>query len=190
MSKIFLTDIDEVLLDWFHGFAAFVGRNYPQYELDITQYSLGLPSNAGKQLVDEYNVSPEFANIPALRDAAEYVKKIKELGYTFVGITTCLGTKDTEVMRIKNLVDVFGLDTFSDLHCLHIGTSKLPALQKYEPTFWVDDKMKHCESAVKAGHKAFQMLHPYNEKDERPDYVTPVKSWKEIYEYILSSSSN
>ena len=187
MSKYFLTDCDEVLLNWFAGLTDYLNKYYPGTKLDISQYSLGLPKEFSEKVVDEFNTSVEFESIPPLRDAVEYAKKITDLGYKFVAITTCLGDDNTRRMRENNLYDIFGKDAFHEVHCLKIGTSKLHTLQQYEPTFWVDDKLKHCESGVKAGHKSFQMIHEYNENDKRPPYIPAVKTWKEIYEYILSN---
>lgn len=189
MPKLFLTDCDEVLLDWFTGLREYMDIHYPGTPLDISRYSLGLPKEFSEKVVDEYNASPYFENIPHLRDSIEYVKRIKDLDYKFVAITTCLGNEDTRRMREQNLVDLFGRDTFHEVHCLKIGTSKLHTLQKYEPTYWIDDKLKHCESGVKAGHTSFQMIHEYNQADARPDSVIPVRTWQDIYEYILNDRS-
>lgn len=189
MDKIFLTDADGVLLDWSQGIIKYIQNNYPHINLDFSDYGFGIDRKSLDKIVDEFNVSSDFANLKALNDAVEYVHTIADLGYKFVVITTCLATEQsvgTEYMRVKNLETVFGSGIFSDVYCLPIGTSKMLTLQKYKPTFWVDDKLKHSIDGAKAGHESFQMVHAYNEKDIRPDNIIAVRSWKEIHEYIIS----
>lgn len=187
MTKLFLTDCDGAILDFHKSFEEFVHVHYPELVLDITDYSLGLTSTQMNKIVNEFNTDFSFSKMQALGDSLEYIEKLKdELGYKFVAITTCLGTELTRSFRELNLHKLFGYDTFEEIICLPIGTSKLEALKRFEPTFYVDDKLKHCISAIKAGHTSFKMLHPYNIDNTRPDVIVPVHNWKTIYEYVIS----
>ena len=185
--KLIISDCDGVILDFHKAFEQFVSRYYPDITLDNTDYALGLTAQEMYNIVNEFNTDFSFSRLEALGDSLEYVAKLQEeFDYKFVAITTCLGTERTKVMRELNLRTLFGYSTFEEIICLPIGTSKFGALQKFEPTYYCDDKLKHCESAVKAGHTAFKMLHSYNIENERPDTIVPVHDWKTIYEYVKS----
>lgn len=189
MKQIFLADCDDVLLNWSVAFCEFMEINHPEYKIDRSTYSLGLDLKTRTKFIELFNQSPEFAKIQPYPQAIEYVKKIQQLGFKFVVISTCLGSNYTRIMREQNLEKVFGKDVFKAIHCLPLYTSKKSTLAKYKPTYWVDDKLSHCIDGSLVGHTVFEMIQSHSPKEERPKSVTSVKSWQEIYEKILANST-
>jgi hypothetical protein len=190
MKKVFLTDCDDVLFDWTSAYIDFMEKHYPAYTIDRTKYSLGLNPEEHKRFVDVFNQSPEFGKLKPFADSVEYVKKISDLGFRFVAITTCMGTNYTRIMRQQNIEEVFGKGTFKTVHCLPLYSSKLETLKEYKPTFWVDDKLSHATDGMLAGHKSFEMLQKHSPAGERPAAISSVKSWQEIYNQLLASINN
>lgn len=186
MKSLFLTDCDDVLLDWTLAFSKYMEKHHPEYGVDKTAYSLGLSQEDQKKFVVEFNQSPEFALMEPFRDSVEFVHKIHDLGYNFVVISTCMGSNYTRIMREQNLIKVFGKGIFKTIHCLPLYTSKKTTLAKYKPTFWVDDKLSHCIDASVLGHTSFEMLTPVASKEIRPTNISSVQKWREIYENILA----
>lgn len=192
MKKYFLTDIDNCTLDWSGAMLDYLRDDHSYLDLDPSKYSFGLSDIHMDQLWRQFNKEDRFERLKPLRDAAEYLPKIADLGYTFIGITSCLPDATPETYaklfpaRMKNLQTYFG-DIFEYCVCLQVHDSKKPFLEKYSPTFWVDDKLKHVEDGAKVGHQSFLMAHDYNVALYYNDF-TRVDNWKEIYETVLQQS--
>ena len=182
-----MTDVDEVLLGWREGISAYVKKNYPEIEIDEMKYDQNIPSDRFYDLINEFNDHDSFSYLEPTRNSEKYVPHIKKLGYKFVAVTTCLGTEKTRKLRENNLKRVFGADTFFSIICLPVGSSKEPALKSFAPTIYIDDKRKHCESSIRAGHTTCQMTYHYD-KDAAHEKIIPVDDWSEIYTLVKSLS--
>lgn len=188
--SIFLTDIDNVCLDWTTAFQEFVLNKHPDLKLVNDSWTFGLSREDVDVYIKEFNdaeISDDFGNIPVYKDALEYMTKLHNLGFEFVGITTCLGTDNTVRLRQENLEHVFGKDMFKKVHCLTLHSSKLEVMEQYKPTYWIDDKVSHSNDGLKAGHVSFNMLTPYNTTDVREDGVITVSTWREVFEYVVKN---
>lgn len=188
--SIFLTDIDNVCLDWTTAFQEFVYKRHPNLKLAHDSWTFGLTYEDVDVFIKEFNdatVSDDFGNIPEYRDAVEYITKLHNLGFEFVGITTCLGTENTVRLRQENLERVFGKDIFKKVHCLPLHSSKLEVMKQYKPTYWIDDKVTHSADGLKAGHISFNMHTPYNANETREAGVIVVSSWREVFEYVVKN---
>lgn len=181
-SKLFLTDVDNCLLDWSKTFGEFIQQTEPGVELDLLKYDFGIGKKHALALSDKFNKSPHFENIVPYQHALKYVPKIVDLGFKFVAVTSCLGNELTYRMREKNLLNVFG-DVFEDVICIPMHANKKPELEKFDPTYWADDKLGNCIVGWECGHKSFLIDQKYNEDDSHHGVIR-VKSWREIYQLV------
>ena len=185
---IILTDADGVLCDYTTGYLDFVKEINPDIKTNAASWDFGIDPKLAYKYIQEFNRTPQFGKLESHADSQEYVEKLKEKGFKFVAVTTCLGNESTEAMRKHNLNSLFGSDTFHDVICLPIGSSKLGALETYKDSYYIDDKLRHSIDGIKAGHKSFFMIHDYNKndiKEAESQGIIPVKLWKEIYLEIL-----
>ena len=182
-TKTILTDVDGVLLDYSRGFIDFLNIRHPEVNLELDVWNFGLEREEVFEYLGEFNDHDDFAALPAYGDSIQFVHKLQDLGYRFIAISTCGTENCTKQNRAQNLVREFGGDVFDEIICLPLGGSKLKALSKFDPSYWIDDKLEHCVSGVMAGHTVFQMMHKYN-AGENAEGATPVESWVEIYREI------
>lgn len=197
MSKLILTDVDEVLLEWGPAFEKWVvGTERFDVQTDVAlrdAYNiedwLGIPHSTTRELIAEFNLLPDhFTHLTPYADALVYVPQLKQLGYDFVAISACAADDDTQRMRRANLHAHFP-DVFDTIHCVGLGASKMRILERYRPTWWVDDKPSHCEDGALLGHKSFMITRSYNTR-VNPKGVRRVASWQEIYSCIVDDNCN
>lgn len=181
--KIFLSDVDDCMLDWTSGFAEFMQIVHPTVNVKSCDYSLGMSREVADSYALQYNNSEYFARMKPFAEAEKYVPLIAALGYKFVVVTSCLGSDQTAIMREENLLNVFG-DIFDQVICIPLHTNKQPVLEKFNPTFWVDDKLENCAGGAFVGHTSLLMNTGHNQSDELPEQIKRVYSWKEIYQLV------
>lgn len=192
MSKLILTDVDEVLLEWGPAFERWVvgtnrfninGEVHLRDAYNIEEW-LGIPHSTTRALIAEFNSLPEqFSNLQPYADATRWVPELKRKGYDFVAITACADDSWTHDTRRANLEQHFPA-IFDTIHCVGLGKSKVKFLERYKPTWWVDDKPSHCEDGTKLGHKSFMITRSYNVNDNRVG-VKRVAGWDDIYRCIV-----
>jgi FMN phosphatase YigB (HAD superfamily) len=192
MPKVILTDCDEVLFDWATPFEEWVRQTYPEHrdaagclqDFWHVEAWLGCELEASREMIRIFNSDPQywtcFAPLPGV---VENVHKLYSEDYRFVAITACATDRDTWDGRWKNLNDVFGYGVFDTLHCVGLAEPKKEHLARYQPTYWVEDKMKHASAGADVGHTSFLINYKHNEK-YRDDRVQRVDSWDEIYQHI------
>ena len=197
MNKIILTDVDEVLLKWGYHFEQWYrntcgnfGRTEPASELknaENVEEWLNCDLETTRKLVKQFNQCKDnFPFLTPYDDALEYVNKLhKDYGYTFVAITACDTDRWTHDVRFNNLEKYFP-GVFDTVHCTGLSSSKVDYLQRYHPTYWVEDKTRHAEDGGNLGHQSFLITRTYNEKDELT-ISKRVKSWKEIFNCITNN---
>jgi 5'(3')-deoxyribonucleotidase len=192
MTKVILTDCDEVLFDWASPFEAWVRETYPEHRDalgNLTDYWhveawLGTTLEESREMIRIFNGDPKYWNhFKPLPGVVENVLKLHDEGFKFVAITACAEDRQTWEGRWQNLNDVFGFGVFDALHCVGLASSKAGHLARYKPTFWVEDKMKHASAGADHGHKSFLINYKHNEQYS-DDRVTRVDDWHEIYEKI------
>ena len=190
-NKVILTDCDGVCLDWEFGFHTWMGtKGYTPEKQNLysvaTQY--GLHQEDAKVLVEQFNSSASMGFLPPLRDAQYYMKLIaEELGYRFVAVTSLSADESAQKLRTCNLNKLFGDGTFVEFHYLDCGADKdeilLELANKYEGSYWVEDKYKNAEVGRDLGYETFLMEHGHS-LDYWGKNITVVKNWKEIYEHV------
>jgi FMN phosphatase YigB (HAD superfamily) len=189
-NKIILTDVDSCLLDWFAGFDNWmisqgyvVNRNSHMYSLE-DRYDRGLTKDNINSLIQEFNESTMFGELPPMLDSVENVRKLVADGFRFIAVTS-MGVDDVAVARrYKNLRNVFG-DIFDEIHCIPLNTSKHATLQQWEGSglFWIEDKLENALCGSELGLKAILLSQPYN-KNHGYSQLYTVDDWAEIYNII------
>jgi hypothetical protein len=194
MSKVILTDCDEVLFDWATPFAEWIRETYPEYrdtpgELQDHWHIeawLGCSLEESRDMVRIFNGNPEFwTSFKPLPGVVENVHKFYQDGYSFVAITACATDRETYLGRWKNLEEVFGYGVFDTLHCVGLSESKRPYLARYHPTIWVEDKARHAIDGAEVGHQSFLINYQHNIRDgHNIPGVTRVDDWHDIYAHV------
>lgn len=199
MTKLILTDVDDVVLNW--------GMHFEQWYIKIAkQFNGFIPnqklSDAGiynieewlncsldntRKLVEQFNQCKDhFPFLTPYKDAETYIKRLHAEGYSFVAVTACSRDDWTYDARRENLNRYFP-GIFDTIHCVGLSQSKVSILDRYKPTWWIDDKTRHAEDGGRLGHKAFCMNHSYNSKDELK-YSKRVNDWADIYNCIIDEN--
>lgn len=192
MTKVVITDIDEVVFNWQGPFEKWIlreGKYTPTQPLcnfwDIERW-LEIPYDEGRHLIEEFNHLEEFwPNFEPLSEVRKNILALEDLGYKFVAVTACSEDEWTHVNRWHNLKRCFGT-AFDTLHCVGLSASKKEMLERYKPTYWVEDKLRHAIDGADLGHTSFIVDYPWN-RYANDDRITRVKNWNDIFEIITSS---
>lgn len=190
MNKKILTDVDGVLLDYTSSFEEWIeNEKYPAFVFEDSLHDficieewLDISLAEALELINEFNESSYFSNIPAFEDAEKYVNKLKEDGYDFVAITACSSDENSLLARKRNLEKYFP-GVFSEIiHTgLHSKQGKKPYLEQFEDCIWVEDTYKYALSGHEVGHKVYLMAGNRN-LGVVPEFgITGVNSWEQIY---------
>jgi hypothetical protein len=132
-----------------------------------------------------FNESAAIGFLPALRDAAHYIKRLhEEHGYVFHCITSLSNDKSAQKLRVMNVHKIFGELTFEKFVFLDTGADKDEALEKYKNSglYWIEDKPQNADLGHKLGLKSLLVSHPHNEHHECA--YPMVKNWRQIYKII------
>lgn len=193
MKKIILTDADGVLVNWISAFEAFmVSKGHPRIPGTDDLYNLSLKhanvtSKRVHELITEFNESELIENLDAFADSVEYVRKLADLGFRFIVVTSISDHPAAKVYRTKNLTTLFG-DVFDEINCITMGASKSAILTNWsdEGYFWIEDHMLQAEAGHEAGLKTVLISHPYNShyKTDLFPTVSNDTPWKEIYDMV------
>lgn len=182
---VILSDVDEVLLRWHPAFKAFCKshHNIDYPENDDRRIDEVLGWDLAFRLIDEFNNDPKhFANLHAYSDALMVLPKLHKEGFKIVAITACGVDDHTYAMRKTNLNAVFG-NIFEEILTVNYMDSKSAHLNKYEPTWWVDDSWKHIEAGLEANHSCIHLARVHD-RDKHHPKVHEAKDWYDVYKII------
>ena len=200
-SRIILTDVDGVLLEWEHHFTKWLqlrsyfdkngNRNYPYKLLDAKHddYDMskrfGISKETISQEIREFNRSAWMGTQRPMLESQTWVKLLHAEGWTFVPITSQTSDIPGQALRKKRLGELFGEHVFSNYHILGTGADKDSALAEFHDTglYWVEDKPKNALAGLKYGLKPILINHPYNKDFNHPDIIR-VNNWKQIHEIL------
>jgi hypothetical protein len=184
--KLFLTDVDGVLLNWHSAFCAFIfAKGYKTRSPEPLVWSLEEWIDAPKEvvlaLVKEFNSSHLFEKIEPYQDALAVLPLLAKEGYEFVAITSCSSDEKIVSLRKKNL-ECFNVP-FKEVHCLDLGQSKADLLKFYPEAIWVEDNFNAAVIGASFNHETFLLKRSYN-KHEQSDKIKFVDSWFDIKKSI------
>ena len=194
-NRLILTDADGVLLDWEWAFSVWMQeRGYTLTADNKKSYYLHhhyneLEEKDAKKVVKTFNESAAVGFLPALRDAAYYVKRLyEEHGYQFRVITSLSLDRNAAKLREMNLNKLFG-NAIESVICLDTGADKDTALEFYRDSgmWWIEDKPENADVGHRMGLKSILVEHGHNMHHECPYPV--VKNWKEIYSIIAPNEN-
>ena len=194
-NRLILTDADGVLLDWEWAFSVWMQeRGYTLTADNKKSYYLHhhyneLEEKDAKKVVKTFNESAAVGFLPALRDAAYYVKRLyEEHGYQFRVITSLSLDQNAAKLREMNLNKLFG-NAIESVICLDTGADKDTALEFYRDSgmWWIEDKPENADVGHRMGLKSILVEHGHNMHHECPYPV--VKNWKEIYSIIAPNEN-
>ena len=194
-NSIILTDADGVLLDWEWAFSVWMQeRGYTLTADNKKSYYLHhhyneLEEKDAKKVVKTFNESAAVGFLPALRDAAYYVKRLyEEHGYQFRVITSLSLDRNAAKLREMNLNKLFG-NAIESVICLDTGADKDTALEFYRDSgmWWIEDKPENADVGHRMGLKSILVEHGHNMHHVCPYPV--VKNWKEIYSIIAPNEN-
>lgn len=192
--KLIVTDCDGVLCNWEWAFALWmeehghdiVPEHSKAYEMDL-KYNIS--KKESMQRIRLFNESAAIGFLPALRDAAYYVKLLHEKhGYVFDVVTSLSTNTYAQQLRKKNLFKLFGETAFRNFVFLPTNAGKHEALQPYKDTgvWWIEDKIENAVCGAELGMRSLLVAHGHNFSFEHPE-VSMVKDWEEIYDIVLST---
>lgn len=192
--KLIVTDCDGVLCNWEWAFALWmeehghviVPEHIKAYEMDLRY---GISKKESMQLIRLFNESAAIGFLPALRDAAYYVKLLHEKhGYVFDVVTSLSTNTYAQQLRRKNLFKLFGETAFRNFVFLPTNAGKHEALQPYKDTgvWWIEDKIENAVCGSDLGMRSLLVAHGHNFSFEHPE-IQMVKDWEEIYDIVLSA---
>lgn len=190
VDNLILTDVDGVLLDWIGGFEKYMKSNYGLETVDASSYDIDkrfgiTTSDGGFSYIQDFNHSPLIGQLDPQRDAQFFVRKMVQLGYQFIVITS-LSKRDTSCNdRIENLNRVFGDGAFEDFVFLDIGEHKVDALKRFEGTGlpWIEDLPKNALDGLSAGLDTYLVNQTYNTTFEHSD-IKRVENWSQLFTHI------
>lgn len=187
MGKILLTDIDDCVVYWSKHF-----RRILKQETGHTPSSQNAGENHAyshleyeelEKHISKFNKSNHFENLKPKADSQIILPKLKSEGWTIIGITACGKDEQVQELRWKNLNKVFGDGVFSDIRFINWYECKSSHLKDFEDCPFIDDNIKHAETAHSMGHRAMIMHRCYRRKFKHPE-IPYVHDWNEIYQEI------
>ena len=200
-SRIILTDVDGVLLEWERHFTKWLqlrsyfdkngNRNYPYKLLDAKHdnYDMSKRFEISKETISqeirEFNRSAWMGTQRPMLESQTWVKLLHAEGWTFVPITSQTSDIPGQALRKKRLGELFGEHVFTNYHILGTGADKDSALANFHDTglYWVEDKPKNALAGLSYGLKPILIDHPYNRDFNHPDIIR-VNNWKQIHEML------
>lgn len=194
-SKIILTDIDGVCLDWEYAFDVYLQTHgFTKVDGGELKYDIGkrygIDSDQGRKLIKIFNESAAIGFLPPLRDAMYYIKRLhEEHGYVFHAITSLSKDVNAQELRTMNLKKLFGKTAFERFVYLDTGADKDAVLDEYKDSglWWIEDKIDNCKAGVAAGLMPLLMEHGHNMNYDDPK-IPRIKNWRSIYEIITGDS--
>ena len=200
-SRIILTDVDGVLLEWEHHFTKWMlqktlfddrgARYHPHRLLPDKQDTywmeerFGLTKNEIRIQIREFNRSAWMGTQRPMLGSQTWVKLLAAEGWTFIPITSQTSDKPAQELRKRRLGELFGEHVFTNYHILGTGADKDSALAEFHNTglYWVEDKPANAVAGLKYGLKPILIDHPYNQDFEHPDIIR-VSNWQDIHQIV------
>ena len=193
-SKIILTDIDGVVLNWEYAFGEYMEfQGHQPVEGHNKYYSVrqkyNLPTDAsGDLVIKTFNESAAIGFLPPLRDAQYFIKKLHEQHqYQFIAITSLSLLPYAQQLREKNLKKLFGDNCFIEVNCLDTGADKDEILdvyaREYPGAYWIEDKPQNADVGIALGLKSILIEHGHNITYNGQAKV--VVNWEEIYNILV-----
>lgn len=189
-DNVIIVDYDGVCAYWEHSFAVWMFLN-GYGEPKVGEYELhkkyNITMKEANLLAQMFNESAGLSNLPPMRDAIKYIRKLhEEHGYVFHCISAIMNLDASRKARWENIHKLFGETAFERLILCENSESKDALLSQYKGSgcFWIEDVAANAEYGLNHGLKPLLMKQHYNESYENT-LIPKVNNWKEIYEYVV-----
>lgn len=190
MSKLILTDVDGVLLNWEDAFTRWMEqKGHVKPNVPHTSYSLakgwGMPEWVINHLVVEFNESSYVAFIKPYGEAGHYVKRLADKGHRFVTCTSFGGNEASRALRKFNLEFIFG-DVFDEHNIIELHGDKTPVLSRFggSELWWIEDNLNNAKKGLDLGLRPILMRASHNASYESDDDILVANDWREVYTII------
>ena len=168
-SRIILTDVDGVLLEWEHHFTKWMlqrtmfderGARYHPHRLlpdKENTYEMaerfGVTKDEIRKHIREFNRSAWMSTQRPMLESQTWVKLLAAEGWTFIPITSQTSDIPAQQLRKRRLGELFGDHIFTNYHILGTGADKDSALAEFHNTglYWVEDKPNNAVAGLKYG---------------------------------------
>lgn len=167
MDKLFVFDVDQVLLNMYQPLVAayekYIGRetshqetldNIRRFEEDPRPYM---------DFAMQFQHSPAFGSLGPMPGAVQLVADLAAAGFELAIVTAASSDPEIFEKRRQNLLNVFG-DVF--MHHHHTSLSSKEGSLKtlcagYRQSFFIDDKPSHVNEAIGAAGTAIWLENPF-----------------------------
>lgn len=187
MNKLLLTDLDDCVFQWSEHFRKVfyedTGHEASAFHHHESIAYGHLDFNYLNKVITEFNDSDHFENLVPIRNSVDILPKLKENGWTIVGITACGTGDNVKNRRWKNVKSVFGDSLFSDIKFIEYFQCKSIYLKDYQNGVFVDDNVGHTETAAKLGHTSIIINRSFRDDFSHPEILC-LNDWDEIYKEI------
>lgn len=178
-------------MDWEAAFQPWAVRQGYCYQRNANLHwsvgkKLGISEAETTMLIEKFNSSADFENLPALRDSVAVVRRLHSQGWRFVIITSAGTHPWTRKLRQNNLDRVFGTGIFDELYILPVTEHKGKILQNYrdQNLYWIEDHIDNALLGYNYGLRPLLVNHLSNSHYYGP--MTRVGNWADI-ENIVNS---
>lgn len=148
-KKAIVTDVDQVLLDYYSRLREYVNSKYGRLieglpeDWDLTSWLQCADKLEMLEILTEFSTLKEFGTLDAFPGADVVLHELIREGYSIICLTAC-GTRDiTKALREVNLFHRFG-DIFEEIHFVGFDDGKVDTVrsiqERYDVVAFIDDK--------------------------------------------------
>jgi uncharacterized HAD superfamily protein len=196
-KPVIAVDIDDVLAASATGFIDWTNKKFGTH-LTIEDYDehwatvWKVERAEADRLSDEYHGSGYANDFAIFGEAKEVLEELKQR-FTLILVTSRKRVlqKLTEEWINKHFPNIFrdcvfcGFYDVPEVYGIHL--TKTDFLKNIQADYFIDDQLKHVESAAEAGIPALLFGdYLWNRKDNLHKNIVRVKNWREVFEYFKS----
>ena len=186
-NKVFVTDIDDCVLQWKEGFFKFLKtkgwHQDPTSKCDSWNIWTWICDSYGEKMdkvlaieyITEFNGYPRV--LKPLQSTQFYLPLIKSQGFDIIGLTSFGGCPIQTKFR-QEYLDVLFPNIFKEVIVLPLGACKNDALLKLKPDYFIEDNRANADKACDLGIKTLLLSTSYNQGSFDSIYVN---NWEDIY---------
>jgi len=182
VSKIILTDIDGVVLDWSGHFNKYLMQYHPEQKL-MNPTTFSQTEDIGV-MIEDFNKTAWIGFLDAHKDAREILPILKNEGWQIYGCTSMGSDQYANALRKQNIENLFP-DVFAKLDIIPFMEPKGKWLSQWRGSgaIWVEDKWSNAIAGADIGLKTYLMKHEYNAQHDHTG-IEKVDNWTQIYNKV------
>lgn len=159
-SDTLIVDVDGVLLNWWASFNQWIiDNNFATTNILLPNadyaFEGAIKENFRSQrddLIRVFNQTFHVSKLKPIPGAIKALKRFREEGWTIKAVTSFSGDFESQKLREKNLLDVYG-PIFQEIYCVPLYESKEAFLYKQPfDSIYVEDLPGHLNTALVLGY--------------------------------------